>query len=75
MEMVKRAKKLGEDARVSIRNIRRDANDELKKLEKDHAVSEDEAERLRGEVQKATDRHVAQVDEVLSKKEKEILEV
>jgi len=75
LEMVKRVKKLGEDGRVSIRNVRRDANEEIKKLEKDRTLSEDEAERLRGEVQKLTDRLVAQVDEVLAKKEKEILEV
>jgi ribosome recycling factor len=74
-DLVKRSKKLGEEARVSIRSIRRDANDELKKAEKDHAVSEDEAERLRTEVQKVTDKHGAQVDEILVKKEKEILEV
>ena len=74
-EMVKRVKKFGEVCRVSVRNIRRDANDEVKKLEKDHAVSEDEAGRLRDEVQKLTDRYVGQVDEVLAKKEKEILEV
>jgi ribosome recycling factor len=75
VEMVKRVKKSGEDARVSVRNIRRDANEELKKLEKDHAISEDEAERLRNEIQKATDKYVGQVDEVLVKKEKEIMEV
>jgi ribosome recycling factor len=74
MEMVKRVKKTGEDARVSIRNIRRDANEELKKLEKDHALSEDEAERLHAEVQKATDKHIGQADEILARKEKEILE-
>lgn len=74
-DLVKRAKKTGEDARISIRSIRRDANDELKKAEKDHAVSEDEAERLRGEVQKVTDKHSTLVDEILAKKEKEILEV
>jgi ribosome recycling factor len=74
-DLVKRAKKLGEEARVSVRSIRRDANDELKKAEKDHVVSEDEAERLRTEVQKVTDKHSAQVDETLVKKEKEILEV
>ena len=58
-----------------MRGIRREANDELKKAEKDHAVSEDEAERLRAEVQKVTDKHGALVDEILARKEKEILEV
>jgi ribosome recycling factor len=74
-DLVKRAKKTGEEARVTIRGIRREANDELKKAEKDHAVSEDEAERLRTEVQKVTDKHGALVDEILARKEKEILEV
>jgi ribosome recycling factor len=74
-DMVKRMKKIGEEARVSVRNIRRDANDELKKAEKDHAVSEDEAERLRTEIQKLTDKHIGLTDETLARKEKEILEV
>jgi ribosome recycling factor len=74
-ELVKKAKKTGEEARVAIRSIRREANDELKVAEKDHAISEDEAERLRNEVQKVTDKHGAQVDEILARKEKEILEV
>jgi ribosome recycling factor len=74
-DLVKRAKKTGEEARVAIRGIRREANDELKKAEKDHAVSEDEAERLRTEVQKVTDKHGVFVDEILARKEKEILEV
>ena len=74
LEMVKRVKKTGEEARISIRNIRRDANDELKKLEKDHALTEDEAERLHTEVQKVTDKYIGQVDETLARKEKEVLE-
>ena len=74
LDMVKRVKKLGEECRVGVRGVRRDANEELKKLEKDHAVTEDEAERLRTEVQKVTDRYVGQVDEILGKKEKEIME-
>jgi ribosome recycling factor len=74
-DLVKRAKKTGEEARVTIRGIRREANDELKKAEKDHAVSEDEADRLRAEVQKVTDKHGVLVDEILARKEKEILEV
>jgi ribosome recycling factor len=74
-DLVKRAKKTGEETRVTIRGIRREANDELKKAEKDHAVSEDEAERLRAEVQKVTDKHGVLVDEILARKEKEILEV
>jgi ribosome recycling factor len=60
---------------VGVRNIRRDANEELKKQEKDHTISEDDAHRHQTEVQKLTDRYVALVDEILGKKEKEIMEV
>ncbi len=74
-EFVKRVKKAGEESKVSLRNIRRDANEELKKQEKDHAISEDESRRLQTEVQKLTDKYVGTVDEVLTKKEREILEI
>lgn len=74
-EFAKKAKKLGEEAKVSVRNIRRDANDEIKKREKDGVITEDESRRLQGEVQKLTDRYVGEIDDILSKKEKEILEV
>lgn len=74
-ELVKKAKKFAEDCRVSVRNIRRDGNDELKKAEKDHQFSEDDAHRIGAEIQKITDRYIAQVDEILHKKEKEILEM
>jgi ribosome recycling factor len=74
-ELVKRVKKIGEEIKVGLRNIRRDANEDLKKQEKDHLLSEDESRRLQAEVQKLTDKQVSQVDELLSKKEKEILEV
>ena len=71
-EFVKKAKKIGEETKVSIRNIRRDANEDVKKQEKDSAITEDDSRRLQAEIQKLTDKHVA---EVLTKKEKEILEV
>lgn len=74
-ELVKRGKKLAEECRVSVRNIRREANEELKKLEKDQHVSEDETHRLQAEIQKATDKYIALVDETIGKKEKEILEM
>ncbi len=74
-ELVKRVKKTCEDAKVGIRNIRRDSNEDLKKQEKDHALSEDESHRVQAEIQKVTDRFVGLVDEVLGKKEKEILEI
>jgi ribosome recycling factor len=73
-ELVKTTKKYGEEAKVAIRNIRRDANDDIKKLEKDQ-ISEDESKRHQDDVQKLTDRYVAEVDKVMSAKEKEIMEV
>lgn len=72
------AKRVGveaEDAKIAIRNIRRSAMDELKKLEKDGEISEDEQHRFENEVQKLTDQSVAKVDELAAEKEKEITEV
>lgn len=74
-DLVKKVKKLGEDVRVAVRNVRREANDDLKKREKEHQVSEDDAHRLTAEIQKLTDKYIASIDEVLNKKEKEILEM
>lgn len=74
-DLVKVAKKYTEDAKVAIRNIRRDANDNLKKLEKDKTASEDEVKRAQDEVQKLTDSYVAKADKVLADKEKEIMEI
>jgi ribosome recycling factor len=74
-EFVKVAKSRGEDARVSIRSVRRHANDALSKLVKDGEVGEDEARRAEAELQKITDRYVAQVDESIKTKEAELLEV
>ena len=74
-QLVKTVKKKAEESKVAIRNIRRDTNDELKKLEKENHVSEDEAKKLHDEVQKVTDTYIAKVDEVLKHKEKEIMEV
>ncbi|WP_424765760.1 ribosome recycling factor [Paenibacillus sp. sgz302251] len=73
-ELVKTSKKFGEDAKVAIRNIRRDANDAVKKLEKT-TISEDESRGHQEDIQKATDRFIAEVDKVLAAKEKEIMEV
>ena len=64
-----------EEARVEIRNHRRDAADHLKKLQKDGEVGADEERRLMDEIQKTTDRHVAEVDRVGAAKEQEVLEV
>ena len=74
-DLVKRAKTLGEDAKVSIRNIRRDANEEIKKAEKASELTEDESRRFQGEVQKITDSHTGEIEKILGRKEKEILEV
>jgi len=74
-ELAKVVKKMAEDARVAIRNIRRDANDELKKLEKNGEITEDEHRRLSEEVQNLTDSHIAKVDQATKEKEKEIMEV
>ncbi|RJP65805.1 MAG: ribosome recycling factor [Ignavibacteriales bacterium] len=74
-EMVKIVKKLGEDAKVAIRNIRRDANEHLKKQEKEKKVSEDELKNLEKETQKLTDEHITMIDEHIKHKEKEIMEV
>jgi len=74
-QLVKTVRKKAEEAKVSIRNIRRDANEELKKLEKDKHVSEDLVKKSQDEIQKITDSHIAKVDGVLGNKEKEIMEV
>jgi ribosome recycling factor len=74
-ELTKIAAKYGETARVAVRNVRRDAMDHLKKLEKDHVISEDEHKRLGAEVQKATDDHIKRIDDALRHKEEEILQV
>ncbi len=74
-ELVKVAHKYAEAARVAIRHVRRDGLDIVKKLEKDHKISEDEQERHSSGVQKATDAAIAEVDKLLGTKEKEILTV
>jgi ribosome recycling factor len=74
-ELVKLAKKLGEESKVTIRNIRRDTNEEFKKLHKDAKISEDELRKSQDEVQKFTDQGIQKIDEIIKKKEAEILEV
>lgn len=74
-EMVKLVKTEGEDAKIAIRNIRRDANESLKKLLKDKACSEDDERRAQDDVQKLTDKFVLEVDKLLTDKEKEVLTV
>lgn len=74
-DFVKLTKKFGEDSKIAIRNVRRDANDHLKKEEKDKKMSEDELKHSEDEVQKLTDHHIKLIDEILKHKEKEIMEV
>ena len=74
-EMVKIAHKYSEDARVAVRHVRRDGLDILKKLLKEHAISEDDEKRQEAEVQKATDQSIQEVDASLAAKEKEIMQV
>lgn len=74
-EMVKMAKRIGEDAKIAIRNARRDANEGLKKLEKEKEISEDELKRGEKDVQEITDANVKKVDEIIDQKEKEVLEI
>jgi ribosome recycling factor len=72
-QLAKTVHKLAEDARVAIRNIRREANDRLKAMGRDKNVSEDEERRGHDLIQKTTDRYIVRVDELLKKKEQEIL--
>lgn len=74
-ELVKLARKMGEETKVAIRNVRREANDELKKMEKNGEISEDTSRRGQEEIQKTTDRFIKEVDQVVSDKEKEIMEI
>ena len=74
-ELVKIAKKHGEECKVSIRNTRRDANEELKKIEKDKKISQDDLKKFQHEVQELTDKQILRVDELLTAKEAEIMEV
>ncbi len=74
-EMVKMVKKMGEDHKIALRNIRRDINDGLKSEEKEKKITEDDVRKGQSEVQKVTDQFVSQIDQLLSAKEKEILQV
>ena len=73
--LVKQIQKMGEEARVAIRNIRRDANDDIKKLKKDGEMTEDEQKAGEKAVQELTDRNIKLIDEITSKKEKEIMQI
>lgn len=74
-ELVKVVHKKAEDSRVAVRNLRRDANESVKKLEKDKTVSEDEAKKAQDDIQKITDKYTKEIDHIMAVKEKEIMEV
>lgn len=74
-DIVKNLKKMSEECKVGLRNIRREANDAVKKQQKDKLISEDDVKRLEAEVQKQTDFFIKQVDDRLAKKEQEVLKI
>ena len=74
-DLIKLCKKHGEDTKVHLRGVRREANDELKQAQKDSKITEDDLRKGEAEIQKLTDQYVQKVDSVLKKKEEEILEV
>ncbi len=74
-QLAKKVRSMGEEAKTAIRQIRRDANDAIKSLERESAISEDDAHRTLDEAQKVTDRHTGQIDELCKVKEKELMEI
>ncbi|NNF07519.1 MAG: ribosome recycling factor [Candidatus Eisenbacteria bacterium] len=74
-DMVKQANKMTEDARIAVRNVRRDANEGLKKAQKAGEISEDDSHRLMDQVQKLHDKFIAEIEDVFKKKEAEVMEV
>lgn len=74
-ELVKQARRLAEEGRVAVRNIRRDANEAIKEVEKEGEASEDEARRALEDMQKRTDRYIVMIDEMIEARERDILEI
>ncbi len=74
-QIVKQAKAMAEEAKVAVRNVRKDANNKIKRLEKEKEISEDESKRAQDQIQKLTDEHIAKIDEALKSKEADILKV
>jgi ribosome recycling factor len=74
-DLIRMVRERAEEARVAVRNVRRHHKEELERLERDHAISEDELRRAEKELQKLTDQHVAEIEEILGHKEKELMEV
>ena len=75
IELVKLVKKKAEDGRVAIRNVRREANDDIKSAQKEGLISEDELKKAQDRVQKLTDRYIKEVEELLAEKEKDIMQI
>lgn len=74
-ELVKQLKKMAEDNKIRVRNIRRDSNDRIKKMEKDKEIAEDESKVYTDDVQKLTDKYIAEIDRIFENKEKEVTEI
>jgi len=74
-QLVKKVRAMGEEAKTAIRQVRRDSNEEIKKLEKEGAISEDDAHRYLDEIQQETNKHTARIDELDKNKEKELMEI
>lgn len=74
-ELVKQTRKMAEDCKVAIRSIRRDANDQIKKMKKDNTITEDDQKSAEDKIQKATDKIVKEVDTITAEKEKELMDV
>ena len=74
-QLVKLVKKYSEDCKVAVRNVRRDGNDKLKKLEKNHEISEDESHRGADDIQRMTDKFVSEIDKISQIKEKNVMDV
>lgn len=74
-QIVKKVKKTGEDAKIAIRSIRREANDKIKNLKKENQITEDEATTAEDSIQKTTDKYIKKIDEIVVNKEKEVMAV
>lgn len=74
-DIVKVAKKTAEECKIAVRNNRRDANEEIKKLEKNKTISQDSLKKAQGQIQEITDKYITKVDDILKHKEKEIMEI
>jgi ribosome recycling factor len=74
-DLYKQCKKISEDSKIAVRNIRRDSNDKLKKAEKNKEITQDDQKKGEGEIQKLTDSFIKQIDDQLALKEKEIMEI